>query len=274
MAGALIRVWGVSAAFAASVVTAAIAVDSVRRVKALEPHERQAAEPAGPGSGRDDSRAAPPRIDTAEQSGGHPRVYEILALLAVFSTFGWNLDVVLPIIAEDVLGRGPVAFSALVVCLSIGSFFGSVGSASFPGASTRLGALVGALVGFGASLPLVAASDRIIVTGAVLIGAGMVGGTFLSLASAAIQTAAEYAKQGRVVAQYTIIFVGCRALGAPALGFTIDELGPREAIVALGIATAAVGALVGGALGLARARRAKLATLAAFDAGSAGHERT
>jgi MFS family permease len=185
-AGLLIAQWGVTAAFTASVVTAVVAVEAVRRVRPVTEEvadltvETPASDPdAGHGSEVDAQRL--------------PRIYETLILLAVFSTLGWNLDVALPVLAEDVLGRGPVAFSALVVCLTA--------------------------------------------IGATLILIGFFGGVFLSAASAAIQTTARYATQGRVIAFYSILFTGCRALGAPLLGWTIDVVGAREAMVLLGVAT-------------------------------------
>ena len=187
----------------------------------------------------------------------------------MFSIIGWNIDVLIPLLAEAVLGGGATTYGVLVTCVSIGSLTGSVaaaswrpasraktktGSATEPGGQTGDGSatkssggiadLTRSLLVFSAVLATVAATPSAVPVAASLTLAGFTGGLFLSLVNAAVQLGADQALQGRQVAVYTFVFIGSRALGAPFIGLTADWIGPRPAVIAMAAATAALALLV------------------------------
>lgn len=245
-AGLAITLGGVGWAFTLSIVTAALAVSAVR---AIQPIPRAAA--SGAASGR--SGTAPD--DHASGAGRTLQLVDVLVLLAAFSTLGWNIDVILPLLTDDVLGAGPLAFSGLVTCLSIGTLVGSLAAAGRPGSGQTFRSLVVPLLTFTVTLPLVAISDHLVVIAAGLVVAGTCGGVFLSASNASLQVVADRnpARQGRAVAAYTIVFTGTRAVGAPAIGALVDAIGARPAILMVAAVTAAASVLAIGGLHL-RAR--------------------
>ena len=198
-----------------------------------------------------------------------PTLRPAFLFLAVFSIIGWNIDVLIPLLAEAVLGGGATTYGVLVTCVSIGSLAGSVAAASWrpasraktktesataPNGQTENGSatkpsggiadLTRSLLVFSAVLATVAATPNAVPVAASLTLAGFTGGLFLSLVNAAVQLGADQALQGRQVAVYTFVFIGSRALGAPFIGLTADWIGPRPAVITMAAATAALALLV------------------------------
>lgn len=218
--------------------------------------------------------------DTAEGRGLLARIWSptlrpAFLFLATFSIIGWNIDVLIPMLAEEVLGGGPATYGVLVTCVSVGSFAGSVAAASWRSANrgateTRAGSVVEAgassvaepetgsaaaprggvadltraLLVFAAVLATVAATANAVPVAASLTLAGLTGGLFLSLVNTEVQLGADHALQGRQVAVYTFVFIGSRALGAPLIGLTADWIGPRPAVITMAAATFALALLV------------------------------
>ena len=188
-----------------------------------------------------------------------PALRPAFLFLAVFSIIGWNIDVLIPLLAEQVLGGGATTYGVLVTCVSVGSFAGSVAAASWRStdrgetkagtgstAESRGGivALTRALLVFSAVLATVASTSSAVPVAASLTLAGLTGGFFLSLVNTEVQLGADWALQGRQVAVYTFVFIGSRALGAPLIGLTADWIGPRPAVITMAAATFALALIV------------------------------
>lgn len=230
VAGVAIATAGIATAFSMSVVTSAIAIATVRAIRPLTervpPHAEEPDAPSG--------EATP-----AEPLCVH--LDEIMWLLGLFSILGWNIDVILPVFANSVLGQGPVAFSGLVICLSLGTFVGSLVASTLSRGNGRLRTMVRPLVLFSATLPVLASTDSLAAIALSTALAGAFGGAFLSHTNAAMQIAAEHSSQGRTVAMYSMVFTGSRAFGAPVLGLAIDRLGARPTLVLVGAFTGVAG---------------------------------
>ena len=284
LAGLLIAWSGVPAAFAFGAVASAAAAVGFRTLRYakpapapetnLETDRRLEADPSlkddpGPGS---ETRPGPgPEADPAPEDNPSredgspaaagsrgllariwsPTLRPAFLFLAVFSIIGWNIDVLIPLLAEAVLGGGATTYGVLVTCVSVGSLAGSVAAASWRPAS-RAGTepsggitdLTRSLLVFSAVLATVAATPNAVPVAASLTLAGFTGGLFLSLVNAAVQLGADQALQGRQVAVYTFVFIGARALGAPFIGLTADWIGPRPAVITMAAATVALTLLV------------------------------
>ncbi len=180
-----------------------------------------------------------------------PTVTIPMALLCCFALFGWNLEVLVPVLVDEQLGTGPAAFGMLVMVMSLGSLVGSVAVASRD--SAGLGRLVALLAVFGAAIVALAAVQHVADALVAFFLVGACGGGFLSLANSSVQTAADPRLQGRVAAVYGVVFVGSRALGGPLLGWMVDTIGSRAALAAVGLGTVGFAAL--GVVVVRRARR-------------------
>lgn len=295
LAGLLIAWHGVPAAFVFGSIASAAAAVGFRSLRFPKPNpgetdpdhetdpgladdpgpgaETDPADDLGPGSethpgpeadpGLEANPSAKSRSSAAAGGGGllariwSPALRPAFLFLAVFSIIGWNIDVLIPLLADEVLNGGAATYGVLVTCVSVGSFAGSVAAASWrptnrartktestAKSGSGIADLTRSLLVFAAVLATVAATSEAIPVAASLTMAGFTGGLFLSLANAAVQLGADQALQGRQVAVYTFVFIGSRALGAPLIGLTADWIGPRPAVIAMAAVTFALALLV------------------------------
>ncbi len=179
-----------------------------------------------------------------------PAVTIPMALLCSFTLFGWNLAVLLPVIADKQLASGAGTFAILAQVMAVGSLIGSVMVAASKLAGPRNLAIL--LAVFSATMVSLSAVDHLVAGIAAIFVVGTFGGGFLSLSNGSVQSAVDPRLQGRVSAAYGVVFVGARAVGGPILGWLVDDFGSRTALVAVGIFTAACAVL--GLLAAARVR--------------------
>ena len=298
LAGLLIAWSGVLAAFAFGAVASASAAVGFRTLRYTHPSpapeaDRGPVAETGPETDRGPEADLAPEDSPSHEDGSpaaagdrgllariwSPTLRPAFLFLAVFSIIGWNIDVLIPLLAETVLGGGATTYGVLVTCVSIGSLAGSVTAASWrpvsraktesatepnsqtgDGSATEPGGqsvdrsatkpsggitdLTRSLLVFSAVLATVAATPNAVPVAASLTLTGFTGGLFLSLVNAAVQLGADQALQGRQVAVYTFVFIGARALGAPFIGLTADWIGPRPAVITMAAATVALALLV------------------------------
>jgi MFS family permease len=130
---------------------------------------------------------------------------------------------------------------------------GSVIGALAAGARGRVGPrlLVTVAFMFAAAETLVAIAPDIPLQLLALIPLGAVSVTFAAGVNSLLQLAVEPAMRGRVMALYSVVFLGSTPIGAPIVGWLAEVAGPRAGL-ALG-AVAALVAAIGGAIAFARA---------------------
>ena len=180
-----------------------------------------------------------------------PAVTIPMALLCSFTVFGWNLAVLLPVIADKQLASGAGTFAILAQVMAVGSLIGSVMMAASRLAGPRSLAIL--LAVFSVTMVSLSAVNHLVAGIAAILVVGTFGGGFLSLSNGSVQSAADPRLQGRVSAAYGVVFVGARAVGGPILGWMVDAFGSRAALIAVGIFTAACALL-----GLVAAARVRL----------------
>ncbi len=172
-----------------------------------------------------------------------PGLRPTFMFLLVLSVFAMNLNVLLPVIAAEVLAGGAGTYSLLHTFLRSGALVGSLLAAVSATRTTDHRRIFGALFLCGAALMSVAGGTLLAVAAVTIVATGVCVGLFLSMASASVQTGADRALQGRQVAVYSFIFIGGRSLGAPLMGWLADQLGTRWTTMVLGLGTL-LGALV------------------------------
>jgi MFS family permease len=79
----------------------------------------------------------------------------------------------------------------------------------------------------------------------VLVPLGLVAIAFMITANSTLQLTARPEMRGRVMALYSVVFLGGTPIGAPIAGFIGEHLGPR-----VGIAIGAITAIAAGSIGL------------------------
>ena len=177
--------------------------------------------------------------------GSTPSVGFILSLLVVVSLLGLNFNVVVPLIARDVLNEGAQGFGYLMSALGVGAVAGAGGLALMRRDRPPLAYLAGSaaiLCAGVATLGLVAHFPLAMIVLAVL---GVLQIYFTTSCNTTLQLLTPQALRGRVMGLYAMAFAGVTPFGSLLVGTLAEHLGVRAACAIGGIAgVLAVGALV------------------------------
>jgi MFS family permease len=165
-----------------------------------------------------------------------------LAMMAVVGTLGYNFQVILPLLARFSFDGGAATYTALAVAMGAGSVAGALAA----GARGRVGPglLVAAAFGFGSVALLAALAPSLPLELAALVPLGAASVTFAAGVNSSLQLAADPPMRGRVMALYSIVFLGSTPIGGPVAGWLSETIDPRAALVLTGAAglAAAIGA--------------------------------
>ncbi len=189
--------------------------------------------------------------DAARERGGaraglryawHVRELRIaLTLTAVVATFGFNHQVLIPLLAEQTFAGGVGAYTLLYSAIGVGSVVGALSVARRDGIDVRF--LVVAVVAFAVSNSLIAVSPNL---PSAVIGCAATGFTaslFVTAAVALLQKRCAPAMRGRVMALSAMVVLGGLPIGGPIVGWISDVAGPRA-----GVAIGSLAALLAAAL--------------------------
>ncbi len=182
-----------------------------------------------------------------------PRLAIPLLIMLVVGTLAYEFQVSLPLLTTLTFHLGAGSYAAITSALGVGAVIGGLVAATYAKPSMRR--LAGAALVFG-TLMVVAALMPTFYTslGAVAV-AGLVSIIFLSTANTLLQITAKPEMRGRVMALYTVAFLGTTPIGAPLVGYIAQHFGGRAGILVGGVAAVAAGALGAMAMQLARKRR-------------------
>ena len=140
-----------------------------------------------------------------------------LLLMAVVGTLSFNYVVLLPLLAERDLGGSDVTYTVLTTLFGVGSLIGSLRMARRATIDTRFLGVSAVVLGL-TSIGL-AVAPTVPVAGAILVVAGYAGIGVLSGGNAVLQIAVDPAMRGRVLALYTVVFLGSTPIGGPIAGW-------------------------------------------------------
>ena len=170
-----------------------------------------------------------------------PELWIPLALMAVVGTLGFNFQAILPLLARFTFDGGPGAYAALVSAMGLGAIVGALVNGARGSVTPLL--LVGASLGFGVLSLIAAGAPTLALELVVLAPLGAVAVTLAASVNSALQLASEPNMRGRVMALYSIVFLGSTPIGGPLAGWLAEAIDPRAALVMAG-----VGALIAGLL--------------------------
>ena len=171
-----------------------------------------------------------------------------LIMLALISTLAYNYSVLLPLLTKEVFGRGGGSYGVLSAAMGAGALAGALLMASRTRPSRRL--LVGAAFAFGVATIALALAPGYYAGLVFLVLIGGAGVLYFSTTNALLQLNAVDALRGRVMALWSIVFLGSTPIGGPIAGLLARGLGVRWALALGGVATLATAA--GGLLALRR----------------------
>jgi MFS family permease len=185
--------------------------------------------------------ASPPQVVpvlTALAAGfryvaGFAPVRSGLLLVAAVSMFGMPYQVLMPVIASDVLGGGANTLGVLMTATGVGALAGTMYLAS---RHTVLGLgrkIAQAAMLFGVALIAFSTSSNLWLSLAILpfSGAGFI--VALAATNTVIQTVVPETLRGRVMSLYTVAFLGTAPIGSLLAGVAAERIG-AQATIAVG----------------------------------------
>ncbi len=165
-----------------------------------------------------------------------------LAMMALVGTLGFNFQVILPLLARFTFHGGPDTYAAFVVAMGAGSVVGALTAGARGRVSTGL--LVGASAAFGLATVLAAVAPSLALTVVALAVTGAASVTFAAGVNSTLQLEVAPEMRGRVMALYSVVFLGSTPIGGPLAGWVAQTASPRAALLVGAVAalTAAAGA--------------------------------
>ena len=218
LAGVLIAVAGVALCFLVNALSFVAMLVALRRMDVARLHT-EAPAPREHG----ELRAALRHVRAV------PALWIPLVMMVIVGTLSFNFAVLLPLLADDTWQGTATTYALLTAAMGAGSVVGALAV----GARGRVGPalLVLAALGFGVIELLAAGAPTLAVQVAVLVPLGAVTVVFASGVSSSLQLNVAPAMRGRVMALYSMVFIGSTPLGAPLVGWLADVAGPRAGLV-------------------------------------------
>ena len=169
---------------------------------------------------------------------GNDRLWTILAIATVVGTFAWNYGVLMPVYATVTFEGGAAMYGILLGTVGAGAFVGAVSSARRAVQGQMQMIKTVGLVSV--TLVFTAAAPNIPFAMVALFALGATGTTVIIAAQTNLQLRVEDHMIGRILALYSIAFIGTKPVGGLVGGWLMEVSGPRLAFAASGLLVAAV----------------------------------
>lgn len=163
-----------------------------------------------------------------------PAIIVILIMVGVIGTFGMNFAIFTSTMATLAFHKGAAEFGVLTSVMAIGSVTGALFSARQERPRMRTIFFSAALFGLACALSAIMPTFEMFAVSLTLIGFAAL--MFMTTANSTVQTTVKPSMRGRVMALYMAIFVGGTPIGAPFVGWVVNQFGPRWG---LGVAASA-----------------------------------
>jgi MFS family permease len=180
-----------------------------------------------------------------------PELAVPLAMMAVIGCLAYEFQVVLPQVAKSAFSGNAQAYGFMTATMGVGAVIGGLWTAAR--GTTGLSALNRAALLFGAAIMLAAIAPTLWteLIALALVGAGSV--SFLAKGNSTLQLQADPQMRGRVMALWSVAFLGSTPIGGPVAGAVAEFAGARW-----GLVLGAVACLVAGLAGVLVVRRDRL----------------
>ncbi|MHB2022724.1 MAG: MFS transporter [Mycobacteriales bacterium] len=172
-----------------------------------------------------------------------PELYLPLVLVGVIGTLGMNFQMTLALMARDVFHRQAGSYGLLSTMLAVGALGGALHSARRPRPRQRL--LVWSGIAFGALETLTALMPSYDWLMVMLVPTGVAMLILSTAANSTMQLGTSAAMRGRVMALYSLVFMGGTPIGAPLVGWIGQVSGARYSLLVGGLASTVAGLAVG-----------------------------
>lgn len=179
--------------------------------------------------------------------GSQPILHDTLLMMAIIGTLSYEFNVILPLVAQFTFNGDARTYAALTSAMGLGSVIASIITAHRSRRSPQM--LVQAAFLFGVSMILVALAPTLWWALAAMVLVGALSINFLSLGNVMLQLESTPAMRGRVMALWSVAFLGSTPIGGPIIGWIGEHASPRW-----GLAVGGIAAIIAAVLGHYRSR--------------------
>jgi len=170
----------------------------------------------------------------------------VLATVFCVTTFSFNFNVLLPVLAKQTLEEGADVFGVVTACFGAGALVGALASAAIAKASPKL--LLGGTAAFGVAELALAPEGSVAAAAPLLFICGLAFTLWTSNANATLALAAPDRLRGRVMGLYYFAFNGAGPAGGLLAGWLAATGGTTLAFAVAGGSALAVAAAAGALL--------------------------
>ncbi|HYB70184.1 MAG TPA: MFS transporter [Candidatus Bathyarchaeia archaeon] len=160
---------------------------------------------------------------------GTPRIALVFALLISVSLFLVNMNVLVPLIARNVLHEGAHGFGLLMASLGVGAVLGALTVAVLAVGRPPLGFVVAPAVAAAILLLLLSFVSRFGLASAVLAVLGFAQIVFMTSCNTTVQITVPDELRGRIMGLYALVFAGMTPIGALLMGTIAERWGVARA---------------------------------------------
>ena len=166
----------------------------------------------------------------------------ILVLIAIVSALGMNFQMTSALMATTVFGKTAGSFGILSSFMAFGSILGATGAAR---RIPRLRTIILGAAFYGCAEILLGLSPSYWWFALLSIPTGFGMLTMNTSANALMQTRTDQEMRGRVMAMYSLVYLGATPIGSPIIGRVGAVFGARWAILVGGIASLGIALICG-----------------------------
>jgi MFS family permease len=158
-------------------------------------------------------------------------------IMAIVCTFAMNNDVLIPVFAKTVLGKGAGGYTALMSAAGVGSLCGALVMASISKKGIQKGLLFFAALTISVLQIITALTHVYWICWVLIAGIGFLNLTFINTANSTFQLNSTDEYRGRVMSVYAFLNQGSTPLGNFFAGTVMEHLGGNAGFPACGLTT-------------------------------------
>lgn len=159
---------------------------------------------------------------------GRPDLMAVLVMLLLLGAFGFNFAIFISTMSVTVFQGDASQYGLLTSSMAVGTMCGALLSARRPVPGMVLMAVSAAC--FGVSVAVAAVMPGPVLFAIVLFFVGLAALTFMTASNSMMQLTTERSMRGRVLALRIAVVMGGTPLGAPLIGWVVDNFGARWAL--------------------------------------------
>ncbi len=163
----------------------------------------------------------------------------VLLMMAIIGTLTYEFQVNLPLVAKFTFNGNASYFAFLNSAMGIGAVVGGLATASRKKTSVK--GLIKTAIAFGIAIVIASLSPTFHIALVAMVVVGVFSIIFTSQGDTLLQLESEPSMRSRVVALWSVAFIGSTPIGGPIIGWIGEYASPRWSLATSGIAAIAAG---------------------------------